>query len=128
MATSYKDYQAQISELQVQAEEQRKLELGGAIEQIRMLIKEFGLTDSDIAKLFKGSKGGGVRSKVAPKYADPATGATWSGRGLPPKWIAAAHKAGNHAKFLIDQSGGQAETASTKRAREAPVKKSRRGD
>ena len=26
--------------------------------------------------------------KVAAKYRDPATGATWTGRGVAPKWIA----------------------------------------
>jgi DNA-binding protein H-NS len=25
--------------------------------------------------------------KVAPKYRDPATGQTWTGRGKAPKWI-----------------------------------------
>lgn len=30
------------------------------------------------------------RKKVAVKYADPATGSTWTGRGRPPKWFAAA--------------------------------------
>jgi len=28
-----------------------------------------------------------TQSKVAPKYKDPISGATWSGRGLAPKWI-----------------------------------------
>jgi DNA-binding protein H-NS len=35
-------------------------------------------------------KAGGTRGpsgKVAPKYRDPATGETWTGRGKAPKWI-----------------------------------------
>ncbi|HZF81016.1 MAG TPA: H-NS histone family protein, partial [Rubrivivax sp.] len=32
--------------------------------------------------------------KVAPKYRDPATGDTWTGRGLKPKWLAAALNSG----------------------------------
>jgi DNA-binding protein H-NS len=28
------------------------------------------------------------RAGVAPKYRDPESGSTWSGRGKPPKWIA----------------------------------------
>ncbi|MBW4490903.1 MAG: H-NS histone family protein [Trichocoleus desertorum ATA4-8-CV12] len=27
------------------------------------------------------------KKKVAAKYYDPSSGATWSGRGKPPKWI-----------------------------------------
>lgn len=33
------------------------------------------------------SKSGGGRTQVAPLYRDPATGATWSGRGTEPAWI-----------------------------------------
>lgn len=32
--------------------------------------------------------------KVAPKYRNPATGDTWSGRGLKPKWLSAALSSG----------------------------------
>jgi DNA-binding protein H-NS len=31
---------------------------------------------------------------VAPKFKDPATGATWTGRGKAPKWIAGKDRAG----------------------------------
>jgi DNA-binding protein H-NS len=127
MASTYKDLQAQIAQLTAQAEEQRKAEMGSAIDQIRNLIHEFGLTERDIGKLFKGSKGSGsfaAGAKVAPKYTDPATGATWSGRGLPPKWIAAAHKAGTHDKFLIEKGGSS--PPPSKRARKSTVKKAAR--
>lgn len=46
----------------------------------------------------KGSRGG----KVKPKYRNPATGDTWSGRGKRPRWFAAALAAGKKEKdFLI---------------------------
>jgi DNA-binding protein H-NS len=32
--------------------------------------------------------------KVPPKYRDPSSGATWSGRGLRPRWLSAAMEAG----------------------------------
>ena len=35
-----------------------------------------------------------TRAKVAPKYRDPATGQTWSGRGKEPRWLAAYAKKG----------------------------------
>jgi DNA-binding protein H-NS len=41
------------------------------------------------------SKRGGVRGPVAPKYRNPANPAeTWAGRGLKPRWLAAALKSG----------------------------------
>ncbi|NCY12586.1 MAG: H-NS histone family protein, partial [Burkholderiaceae bacterium] len=37
------------------------------------------------------------RGKVAPKYKNPATGETWTGRGKAPKWIAGKDR----SKFAI---------------------------
>jgi len=34
-----------------------------------------------------GKRGSGTGAKVAPKYRDIATGATWSGRGREPTWL-----------------------------------------
>lgn len=56
-----------------------------AIEQARALVAQFGLTQGDV---FKGSR----RAAVAPKYRNPETGMTWSGRGRPPDWLAGKDK------------------------------------
>ena len=40
-----------------------------------------------------------ARAGVAPKYRDPNSGSTWSGRGKPPKWIAGQ----NRDQFLIQK-------------------------
>ena len=45
-------------------------------------------------KAARKSAGADKRSVVAPKYRDAATGATWTGRGKQPKWLAAALKGG----------------------------------
>jgi DNA-binding protein H-NS len=60
--------------------------------------------ESELAKLSrvdmaagrtKASFGRGVRGKVAPKYRNPENPAeTWAGRGLKPRWLAAALKSG----------------------------------
>src|SRR6267154_2922240 len=43
----------------------------------------------------KAAFGRGVRGKVAPKYRNPENpGETWAGRGLKPRWLAAAIKSG----------------------------------
>lgn len=36
------------------------------------------------------------RAKAAAKYRDPATGATWAGRGQQPRWMRRAIEAGAH--------------------------------
>ena len=42
------------------------------------------------------------RAKPAPKYRDPITGATWTGRGMHPRWMRAAIQAGKSPDdFLI---------------------------
>ena len=61
-------------------------------------------------------------AKVVAKYRDPKTGATWSGRGTPARWIAAYEKQGKKRdKFLIAKPDG----AGKSKARKA--KKARRG-
>ena len=66
----------------------------------------------------KGSRGG-VRGAVPPKYRNPANPAeTWAGRGLKPRWLAAALKTGKKLEdFTI--------AAPVKKLRAAP-KKARR--
>lgn len=67
---------AQIAAAQAEAKAQ-------AVAQARALIAEHGLTAADVFPQSKKPKGG----VGAPKYRDPATGATWTGRGKPPNWI-----------------------------------------
>ena len=63
----------------------------------------------------KAAFGRGVRGKVAPKYRNPENPAeTWAGRGLTPRWLAAALKSG---KKLEDFSIGGAGKESAKPAR-----------
>jgi DNA-binding protein H-NS len=63
---------------------------------------------------------GGVRGAVAPKYANPDDPTeTWAGRGLKPRWLQAALKAGGKLEdFSIEASGkkprGRAKKARTK--------------
>jgi DNA-binding protein H-NS len=58
--------------------------------------------------------------KVAPKYRDPKTGETWSGRGAPARWLTAYEKQGKKREsFLIDKSRAAAsrKKSTTKRSR-----------
>jgi DNA-binding protein H-NS len=68
----------------------------------------------------KGVKPGG-RGPVAPKYRNPQNPSeTWAGRGLKPRWLAAALKAGKKLEhFSIGQTAKQATKKGPKRVRRA---------
>jgi len=92
--TTLQELIAQKEALEAQIAAQRSQQLAEAIAQAKALVAAHGLTAEDIF-------GGAVRrtkssdkpaSKVAAKYRDPITGATWSGRGLAPKWLAGKNK------------------------------------
>ena len=65
-----------------------------AIVQVRKLMSEHGLSPSDLIAKASGKASGSVSKKVAAKYLDPISGATWTGRGLKPRWLVAATESG----------------------------------
>jgi DNA-binding protein H-NS len=67
------------------------------------------------------SKGRGIRGPVAPKYRNPANPReTWAGRGLTPRWLSAAIKAGKKLEhFSIAQTAKQATKRAPRRSRRA---------
>jgi DNA-binding protein H-NS len=83
--------------LEREIEATRRQERADAISKVKALMSEYGLTMADLAaKGSPKSAGSTPRStgKVAVKYRNEATGDTWSGRGLQPKWLKAALAAG----------------------------------
>lgn len=86
MTTNLKDLLAQRAALEAQIAEAQSSERASAVQQVRSLMAEHGLTVADLS----GKSPKAAASKVAAKYREPDTGATWSGRGLRPKWLAAA--------------------------------------
>jgi len=115
---TFEQIQQQIADLQKQAIVARKEEVAVAIKEIKRLVAMYGLTAADVglapspfktgkaAKPNKlGSKktnkapkvkksAGDKRATVAPKFRDPQTGQSWSGRGKPPTWLAEKIAAG----------------------------------
>ena len=92
MNTSYKELLKQREALEQQINEARRRELSDAVAQVRSLVAEYGLTAQDVFPAGKSGAAKGTRSstagtKVAPKYRNPATGETWTGRGKAPRWI-----------------------------------------
>ena len=97
--------EAKVNELRENLNEQKISERLSAIISAKELIKlhqlsaiDLGLTNKKTPNTKKSSrvdKG----TTVAPKYADPATGKTWAGRGRMPDWLASYLSKG---KFKID--------------------------
>lgn len=88
MTISYKELLKQREALELQISEARRRELAVAIAQVRETVAEFGLTPQDVFPAGRGARTSAASgSKVAPKYRDPLTGQTWTGRGKAPKWI-----------------------------------------
>ena len=95
MAT-YKELLAQKEKLEQQLAAAHAAELETVIAQTRQIVVEYGLTAEDLGlatKTKKQRKVGGV----APKYQDPKSGSTWTGRGRAPAWIAGK----NYDRYLI---------------------------
>ncbi|WP_176060961.1 H-NS family nucleoid-associated regulatory protein [Paraburkholderia sp. BCC1876] len=106
--------QEKMKKLQAQAEALISKKAQAAVDQIRKLMLEYDLTTEDIeakakekraAKALKVSPAAGktkattdAKGKTAPKYMHPQTGATWTGHGRAPAWIANVR---DRAKFLI---------------------------
>lgn len=73
--------------LEAQIEAARKAAIADAVAQVKTLIGEYGLSKQDVFGETRRGPKPGSRGTVAPKYRDPATGLTWSGRGIAPKWL-----------------------------------------
>jgi len=101
MAT-YKQLMAEKAALEAKLQEVRAAEVAGVIEKIQGLMADYGLSVEDIAgkrrrgRPAKNAATGIAKTALPPKYMDPKTGKTWSGRGRAPAWIGK-----NPKRFLI---------------------------
>ncbi|MGO4328046.1 H-NS histone family protein [Cupriavidus sp. 2TAF22] len=105
MAT-YKQLLAEKEKLEAQLVEVRATEVADVIEQIQTLMAQYELTAEDLApKRRRGRPASSVapaekiKVSLPPKYQDPKTGATWTGRGRAPAWLGK-----NRDKFLIPEA------------------------
>lgn len=89
MATSsYKEITAQIEKLTKQAEQARAKELETVIAQIHQVMNDYGITAADLGLKSGATRGRRKTGTAAPKFRDSESGATWTGRGRAPAWIA----------------------------------------
>lgn len=93
MAT-LQDLLAKKAALDQEIEVTQKRERSDALAKVKALMSEYGLSASDLAGKGGAKSGATKGAKIAPKYRNPATGDTWSGRGLKPKWLNTALASG----------------------------------
>ena len=75
-----------------------------AIEQARNIVATFGIGLKDVFTRGQTPSKRGGQGKVAPKYREPVSGVTWTGRGREPKWLVGK----NRADFLIQPEAAAA--------------------
>lgn len=92
-----KELLAEISQLDAAIAGARKDAAAEALKTVLGLVEEFDFTAQQVFPWKP------VQKKVSPKYLDQKTGATWTGRGKPPSWIAGK----NRDDFLIERPSKQ---------------------
>lgn len=107
--SQYCDLLKQMETLQKQIDAVRAEERGAALAQCLALIADYELTKFELFSKVQQIKAVKVKpsertfpvkvtnGKVPPKYQNPETGATWSGRGTQPRWMT-----GPREDYLID--------------------------
>lgn len=90
---SYRELLEQKKLLDQQIAHARKAHAKEALETIHALIAEHGFTAQQVFPWKP------QRKVVPAKFRDPLTGATWSGRGVAPKWIAGKDR----SEFAVKQ-------------------------
>jgi DNA-binding protein H-NS len=122
--TTLEKVQARLKKLQAQADALIAKESSAVLAKIRDLMSEHGLTTADIDAHIGGKKrgpkpGGKATAKAGnslAKYRDPKSGATWSGHGRAPQWIASAK---DRKKFLVDSNASSASSAAASKGKAA---------
>lgn len=95
---TYQEYQEQIAKLQSLAQQARQDEIAEARRNVRELMQQYNLSAADLAEPAKKSGKQSTKQGTAqPKYRDPDSGQTWTGRGRAPRWIDKKNK----DEFLI---------------------------
>ncbi|RQS22537.1 H-NS family nucleoid-associated regulatory protein [Burkholderia sp. Bp8998] len=96
MAT-YRQLTAQLERLQQKIDKEREKAITDAIAAIRAKIEEFDITAEELGFRPIGTTAAAKPKRpLPPKYLNPKTGETWSGRGRAPAWLGK-----NRARFLI---------------------------
>ena len=99
----------EIQKLQKQAESLKAKQRAPIIKSIIRDMHDYQISPEEIIAAFNGKPGKTSalaadprKKQVAPKYKNPKTGETWTGRGKPPRWITDAENSGTpREQFLL---------------------------
>ncbi len=80
------DLRHELSLLEAEQRTQERQHRAEVLRAMKDLLHQHGFKPAELSAVRSGKATGG-RAHVAPLYRDPATGATWSGRGTEPAWI-----------------------------------------
>ncbi|WP_413197760.1 H-NS family nucleoid-associated regulatory protein [Pararobbsia alpina] len=86
--SAYKELLQQRQVLEQQIAEAKEREFAQVVDEIKQKMVDYSITLADLGIATGRGKGKMQRKAAEAKYRDPVSGATWSGRGKPPKWIA----------------------------------------
>jgi DNA-binding protein H-NS len=80
------DLRRELSLLEAEARAQERQHRADVLRAMKELLLRHGFSPAELTNA-RPTKNAGNSRQVAPLYRDPATGATWSGRGTEPAWI-----------------------------------------
>lgn len=92
MPQTLKELETSLAALDAQIVAARQTESAAALEKVHELVSEFGFSLQQLFPI-----GSSEKKKRDAKYRDDESGATWTGIGKPPAWIAGK----NRDDFLI---------------------------
>lgn len=99
LLTQYDQLKFEI-EREMRAESERLATVVAA--RVREVLEEFGF-DIDVVPRNRNFRKASKGKSVAPKYRDPKTGQTWSGRGRAPIWIAGKDREQYRIEAIVDE-------------------------
>lgn len=86
------DLEQAREEIDKKIAQERKDTVTRVMAEIRKVMKTFNLTRDDLYEEFGRPPSIQKGRKIPPKYRNPKTGATWSGRGSTPLWLVGQNK------------------------------------
>ncbi len=80
------DLRHELALLEAEQRAQERQHRADVLRAMKELLAQHGFKPSELTSARSG-KGSSAKPAIAPLYRDPATGATWAGRGTEPAWI-----------------------------------------
>ena len=98
-AKSVEELQAEREKLDTEIKAKQDAQKASVIAQIKTVVDTYSIPVDELVEALGGLKSKRKGIKAKQKFRDPASGATWSGRGKEPAWI----KGQNRDDFLIPE-------------------------